>query len=335
MSEETPETPMERRLRESLPEASAPESLWERIEAEGTKRKGTHPMQRRWLFPVLTTGAIAATVGGIGMAVFLRPAPRLSAWTYGERQLKIGETITASYGIAEKLYEPSIGTLTLEPETSLRITDSSKQKRLKLMRGKISARVTAPPRLFAVETDSGVATDLGCTYELEARPVRAPGILGLLGNTRSVTELTVTTGWVELLDNRGKTVLVPAGASCEMVPSSVGLPSFNDAPEALRTLHPNTNGEWPELAEALKAARRPKDTLTLFYLLQRVTEAETPRIWNRLLQLAPPPKGVIRADLLAGNPKALDAYEEHLKEIWNPSSPEFWNQLINSIRSTK
>lgn len=333
MSEET-QTPIERRLRSSLPDASAPDALWERIEAERARRVVARPSRRRWLVPTLAIGSVA-TAAALGLMLFLRPAPRLSNWTYEGKTLAVGERITASRGGALPLQEPSIGTLSLEPDTRLRITDSSKQKRLKLEYGRISARVTAPPRLFAVETDNGVATDLGCVYELDASPVRAPGILGFLGATRTITELTVKTGWVELADNRGKAVLVPAGASCEIVPSSVGLPSFDDAPEILRTLHPNAHGEWPELDNALEATKRPKDTLTLFYLLPRVTEAESPRIWKRLLTLVPPPKEITKAAFLANDTKALSAYEEHLKEIWNPSSPEFWNQLINDITKGK
>ena len=37
---------------------------------------------------------------------------------------------------------------------------------LRLAHGRLSARVTAPPRLFVVDTPAATAIDLGCAYDL-------------------------------------------------------------------------------------------------------------------------------------------------------------------------
>src|SRR5262249_47643920 len=58
---------------------------------------------------------------------------------------------------------------------------------LELARGEIAARVSAPPRLLAVETPAATAVDLGCAYTLRVAAggggslTRRPGRVGLQG----------------------------------------------------------------------------------------------------------------------------------------------------------
>src|SRR5258705_297535 len=59
------------------------------------------------------------------------------------------------------------GDIGLGPGTRLRVLAMRpRERRFALERGSISARVTAPPRVFVVETRSAVVTDLGCAYTL-------------------------------------------------------------------------------------------------------------------------------------------------------------------------
>ena len=63
-----------------------------------------------------------------------------------------------------------IGSVEVEPNTRLRVVAAQPgEHRLALERGEIRAKITAPPRLFFVETASGTAVDLGCEYKLRHR----------------------------------------------------------------------------------------------------------------------------------------------------------------------
>src|SRR6185295_8977666 len=68
-----------------------------------------------------------------------------------------------------------IGTITVEPETRLRIEEPAAavaaaggatdgEYLLWLERGTISATIFAAPRLFQLGTPSGIAVDMGCAY---------------------------------------------------------------------------------------------------------------------------------------------------------------------------
>src|SRR5438876_1202274 len=89
-------------------------------------------------------------------------------------------------------------------------------------RGRMSARISAPPKLFFVNTPSAVAEDLGCAYTLEVDDA---------GNSL----LRVTLGWVAL-QLKDRESLVPAGAACATRPGiGPGTPYFEDASELFRT----------------------------------------------------------------------------------------------------
>ena len=62
----------------------------------------------------------------------------------------------------------SIGNVDIDENTRVRLLETRPtEHRLELARGKMSARIWAPPRLFFVDTPSAVAADLGCAYTLE------------------------------------------------------------------------------------------------------------------------------------------------------------------------
>ncbi len=95
------------------------------------------------------------------------------------------------------------------------------EHRLELARGKMSARIWAPPRLFFVDTPSAVAADLGCAYTLEV-------------DDDGGSVLHVTSGWVAL-QLKDRESMVPAGAACETQPGiGPGTPYFVDATPVFR-----------------------------------------------------------------------------------------------------
>jgi len=65
-----------------------------------------------------------------------------------------------------------------------------------------------------------------------------------------------------------------------------------------------------------------RDTLTLWHLLARVDAADRARIYERMVELVPPPDTVTRADVMALKPDALDSWKAKLEASWsNYSSP--------------
>ena len=140
------------------------------------------------------------------------------------------------------------------------VTARPGEHRLALARGEIRAKISAPPKLFFVDTASGTAIDLGCEYTLSDDELG----LGLL---------QVTKGWVSF-QWKGLESLVPAGASCRTHPHiGPGIPYFDDASESLKQALENFGFEkvgGRSRSRLILAEARVRDTLTLWHLLQRV-----------------------------------------------------------------
>jgi len=179
----------------------------------------------------------------------------------------------------------NLGEVKVAPSSRLRLVSARhSEQRLELARGQIQARISAPPRLFIVDTPSATA-DSGAS------------------------ELRVAFGYVELTGH-GKTVLVPAGALCETRPGrGPGVPFAADAPpawrEALSRL--DSEGDISALGVVLEHARRA-DALTLWHLLSRVDVAARQRVSQRLIALVPLPTGVSEQDILQLKKSALDKW---------------------------
>jgi hypothetical protein len=184
------------------------------------------------------------------------------------------------------------------------------EQRLRLARGEISASVSAPPRLFFVDTPASTAVDLGCAYTMKADQD---------GNGL----LRVTLGWVSL-EWAGRESLVPAGASCRSRPKiGPGTPYFDDASQALQDALAGFDfgggGARPALDSGLDtvlAEARVRDTLTLWHLLSRVEPAERQRVYNRMVDLVPLPKGVSPDRALQLDPETLKLWREELAWKW-------------------
>jgi hypothetical protein len=175
------------------------------------------------------------------------------------------------------------------------------EQRLALDRGAISAKISAPPRLFFIQTPSAVAVDLGCAYTLAVDDSGA-GIL------------RVETGWVSL-ERDGRESIVPAGAACVTRQGGPGTPYYEDAaPDFRRALESLDFGEGggAALSTILTAARR-RDALTLWHLLARSRDADRERVFERLAQLLPPPPGVTRERVLRAEGRALELWRWELE----------------------
>lgn len=199
-----------------------------------------------------------------------------------------------------------IGRVMVASSTRLRLVATGPEEhRLDLARGRISAEVVAPPRLFIVGTPAATAVDLGCAYSLEV-------------DDHGGGSLQVTSGWVAL-EAPGRSSLVPAGAECRTKQGiGPGTPVFTDASEALKSALGQLDfGEAAKetLAVVLKEAR-PRDSLTLWHLLFRVDARERRSVLARLRSLSPPPPGVAERDALELQKPKLNAWLDDLAKSW-------------------
>ncbi len=199
-----------------------------------------------------------------------------------------------------------IGRVDVEPNTRLQLIEAhGREHRMSLSRGTIHARIWAPPRLFYVETPSATAIDLGCEYTLQVDDTGA----GLL---------RVLSGWVGF-ESDGRQAFIPEGAVGATRPGAgPGTPYYDDAPSgyaaalAILDFGPADDPGRDEAFELVVSSARRRDALTLWHLLSRGTSAERARTFDRLAALAPPPPGVTRAEILAGERGALNEWWDAL-----------------------
>jgi hypothetical protein len=273
-----------------LPLVKAPDAIWTSIEAALDE----HPLPRRsaarpwrWAFAAIAVVALVA----------------IGYWSVGRQAGKWIETDSKSRTM---LRIGEIGFVEIEPGTRVRVvTARPGEHRLALAHGEIRAKISAPPKLFFVETASGTAIDLGCEYTLSDDELG----LGLL---------QVTRGWVSF-QWKGLESLVPAGASCRTHPKiGPGIPYFDDASqrlkEALEGLGIEKSADDP--LDVILAEARVRDTLTLWHLLQRVDVRDRVRVYDRIASLTPVPAGVSRERALQLDPETLKLWKDELAWKW-------------------
>jgi FecR protein len=276
-----------------LPLVQAPDAIWTSIEAALEEHRS--PAGRRWLWAFAAIAALALFCVGY-WSVEHRAGEWIETDSKSRTTLRIGE----------------IGFVEIEPSTRVRVvTARPDEHRLTLARGEIRAKISAPPKLFFVDTASGTAIDLGCEYTLSDDELG----LGLL---------QVTKGWVSF-QWKGPTPgvviesLVPAGASCRTHPKiGPGIPYFDDASqrlkEALEGLGIEKSADDP--LDVILAEARVRDTLTLWHLLQRVQAGDRARVYDRIAALTPVPAGVSREAALKLDPETLKLWKDELAWKW-------------------
>src|ERR1044071_560066 len=205
-------------------------------------------------------------------------------------KLGVGEWLETDAKSKAQIAVGSIGNVDIDENTRVRLLETEPtEHRLELARGKMSARIWAPPRLFFVDTPSAVAADMGCAYTLEVDDTGA----SLLG---------VTSGWVAL-ELKDRESMVPTGAACQTRPGvGPGTPYFEDAsPEfrqALTTIDFGGNPSDQVAIDTLLKTSRARDTLTLWHLLGRVSLEERDKLYDKIASFVPAPGGVTRDGIL-------------------------------------
>lgn len=303
------------------PDNSAPDPEVQRLEAllrplrHGAPLPSLPPRapaltRRRWWPAALAAAALLlATLGALWLW------PRAQAWpltlTQGQQvtqsQLKEGQWLHTGSGQRARLQVADIGYMDVAPQTRLQLQATGQQHRLHLAQGRIQASVIAPPRLLVVQTPLADAVDLGCAYSLEVQPDGGAW-------------LQVTSGFVAL-ETPALSAFVPQGAHAYTSPGvGVGTPAFDDAPlalqEALRRFdaHPDDkNAVQTALQEA-----RPRDTLSLWHMLQRAPQEERGEIYDRVVELLPAssPPGLQRRHAVELDREMLQRWQDQLWLRW-------------------
>lgn len=215
----------------------------------------------------------------------------------GASKLQEDQWLATAANERASLTVPSIGTVTIEPDSRVRLVRSrEKQQHMELARGTLHAFITAPPRLFVVDTPAAKATDMGCVYTLRVEDDGA-------------TMLRVAVGWVELSGTQGLT-RVSAGIECRTSAGGrVGLPramASTISEQALAAFDPAAAGS-AEL-DAFLALCGHVDGVTLWHVLQRVPESGRAAVLDRLAALHPAPPDAPREKSLALDAAALEAW---------------------------
>jgi predicted anti-sigma-YlaC factor YlaD len=303
---------------EHLPSVEAPEAIWDSLVAafqEDRLRQRPAVRRLRWAFTATVMLALAGAAywrlahspGAQWEVRRLDGSPSVGARPFrGVGRIGAGEWIETDARSRATVKVGEIGSVEVAPNTRVRVvTARPSEHRLALARGEIRAKISAPPKLFFVETASGTAVDLGCEYELST-------------DEDGFGLLHVTKGWVSF-QWKGLESLVPAGASCRTRPQTgPGIPYFDDAPDgvkqALEILGFEKAGN--DALSTILSESRVRDTLTLWHLLSRVGLADRGRVFDRIAALTPVPAGVSREQVLKLDPQTLKRWKEELAWTW-------------------
>lgn len=311
------------KLAEQLPQLSAPDHLWRDLEPllAGQTPQINLGHRRNLRIQLAAAAALFLILSAGGLWLFNRPpstskpywqvrridgTPRIgSEGISNNGQLAIGEWLETDDKSRAQIAVGTIGNVEIDENTRVRLLEThATEHRLELARGKMSARIWAPPRLFFVDTPSAVAADLGCAYTLEV-------------DDHGASLLRVTSGWVAL-QLKDRESIVPAGAACETRPGiGPGTPYFEDSStvfrEALKKIDfDNDSGALISLL----SEGRPRDTLTLWHLLSRVGGDDRVRVYDKMAAFYPPPVGVTREGVLQLDQKMLETWKHALESTW-------------------
>lgn len=313
------------KLAEQLPQMPAPDSLWKGIEGQLVQPRTSKTGTRSWQLRYVAAVAVLLLVVGLGVWRFwgqgsknesswqvqsLEGAPRIGNKRIDEAgRLGIGEWLETDGNSRAQIEVSSIGTVEIDENTRVRLLETEPtEHRLELTRGKMSARIWAPPRLFFVDTPSAVAADLGCAYTLEV-------------DDHGAGKLRVTSGWVAL-ELKDRESIVPAEAACATRPEvGPGTPYFEDASPAFRDALTRFDFQHDPAVKKdaltlLLNEARPRDTLTLWHLLARVDQPNRPRVYEAIAKYAPPPAGVTREGVLQLDRGMLERWKNGLQFSW-------------------
>jgi hypothetical protein len=207
-----------------------------------------------------------------------------------DMELRAGEIVRTAAESEIVMQDDDLGRVTLGSESVMRAASES---RLSLNRGRLHAFIWAPPRRFVVDTPSAVAVDLGCEYTIDV-------------DRNGDGFLRVSLGWVAFQHN-GRESFIPAGAQCRTRRrAGPGIPYYEDAPPALASAVASFDRGDTAALDALLAAARPQDGITLWHILTRVPAHDRGVVFDRFAQLVKLPPEVTREKVIARDGPTID-----------------------------
>ena len=233
----------------------------------------------------------------------LAGAPRIGSFALKERGfLAVGQWIETDESSRAKIEVGLVGHVEVEPNSRLGLLRAGvTEHRLALDRGKLSARIKAPPRLFIVETPAATAVDLGCAYTLEVDDTGA-------------SLLRVSQGWVSF-EWKGRESTIPFGAACyARAGRGPGTPYYEDSSKLFQNALDRLDFEngGPADLEVLLAESRIRDSMTLWHLLSRLDGPVRIRVYDRLAKLVDPPPDVSRDGILRLDTRMLQLWKDKI-----------------------
>ncbi len=218
--------------------------------------------------------------------------------------LHVGQSLETTAGERVRIQVATIGEVEVRDQSQVKLLESREgRQRLAMEFGTMHARIYAPPAVFVVDTPAARAIDLGCEYTLTI-------------DKSGSGHISVDLGWVQL-EYSSEQSLVPAGMVAEIARGGLITPAYYpDASPAFREAL-ITWSLWAQMGDTffphaldtvLRDARR-RDALTIVNLFRRTYSAdERARIFDRLNQLVPAPAAVNRAEVIAGDLGATNAW---------------------------
>lgn len=311
-----PERDLWRELRTEIEQPAVPAHQRSAAERGLTPPSIPRMVVIRWCVPLAIAASIALLAILLERSIASRG--RDSAWSVAtvagaprvgtrlvrhEAAFRVGQWLETDAASRAKVAVGRIGEVSVGPNSRLRLIDTeSTNHRLELERGTLRALIWAPPRLFFVNTPSATAVDLGCAYTLAVDED---------GNG----ELHVTSGYVALEDDARESIIRMGMMCLTRRGAGPGTPFASDAPEALRAALTRFDFERdtrPAALSAILALARADDAITLWHLLARTEHAERADVFDTLAKIAPPPAGVTRDGILAGDVAMRRMWAEHL-----------------------
>lgn len=283
------------------------------------RRRGRAP----WI-----VGGVVALAAAAALVIYLRSSPKAAcsgdtgfaftarggsvvceSGTVARGVLPVGgilDTGAASVDLAIA----DIGTAELFANTRVRLDRSEPGKRqLHLERGRMHAKVTAPPRIFAVTTPSTGVTDLGCEYTIEI-------------DAHGKGTIEVQSGKVELETSAHALIVAPAGTSARLLEGrKPSVPVATGASAALRAAVSEFEQGVPGALERVLAAAGTGDAITLANLAVLVPADSSSQpscgapctdrelVLTRLSELSPPLEGITVHGAVA-DPAVLERWRE-------------------------
>ena len=267
---------------------------------------GAAPSRIRHHRRTVLLGAIAACIALVVIFVAHRRSDRFTVTAasgavlvdgkhiQGQATITAGSTVETTTGASAEIVAGAIGRLRIGPETRVTIVTVNPKRQLVLLeRGSLHAQIVAEPYAFAIQVPGAVAHDMGCAYTIHT-------------DAKGNGELIVTSGWVHLRAAH-RDSLVAEGFRAELGgQNGPGIPIALDAGSQFQSTVQTLLTEPATATESaavhvdtlLKTARR-RDALTLLNLLWRLPAALRPRVFQRLVEFAPPPPAVSLDRVLA------------------------------------